>query len=393
MTHKFKLIPFCFMVWFVLTCGYAVDHKMANREKRIDDHLLKRVGKGDCPGIQYSVTTSKGLIYSSSAGLADIGNNQPLAKDSHMMIHSMTKTFTAAAILRLADKGKLSLDDPARKYLPYIPYDERVTIRNLLAQTSGIPDPIPLRWVHTAEEDDSFDEDRVLREILKKHSELNFEPGKKYAYSNISYWLLGKIVEKASGVSYKEYMASEIFKKLNIPDSEMGFSIPDGTKHVKGYLWKFSFFNLLKTFLLDSKFFGKYEGDWLHVRDHYLNGPPFGGIVSNAESVSVFLRDQLRNDSVLFSKDTKVLFYQQQNNNAGKPVEMSLGWHIQFLNGNRYYFKEGGGAGFHSEMRIYPELGIATVAISNDTEFNARTFLNETDVEFFPSEISRQSAE
>ncbi len=72
---------------------------------------------------------------------------------------------------------------------------------------------------------------------------------------------------------------------------------------------------------------------------------------------------------------------------------MSLGWHIQFLNGNRYYFKEGGGGGFHSEMRIYPELGIATVAISNDTEFNARTFLNETDVEFFPSEISRQSAE
>ncbi len=186
-----------------------------------------------------------------------------------------------------------------------------------MAQTSGIPDPIPLRWVHTAEEDDSFDEDRVLREILKKHSKLNFEPGKKYAYSNISYWLLGKIVEKVSGVSYKEYMASEIFKKLNIPDSEMGFSIPDGTKHVKGYLWKFSFFNLLKIFLLDSKFFGKYEGDWLH--DHYLNGPPFGGIVSNAESVSVFLRDQLRNDSVLFSRIRRFCFTSSKTTTRENP--------------------------------------------------------------------------
>ncbi len=388
MTRKFKLISLFFVVWFIVTCS-PVGHKIVDREKRIHDHLLKRAGKNDCPGIQYSVTTSKGLIYSSSVGSADIEGNVPLAKDSQMMLHSMTKTFTAAAVLRLIDKGKLSLDDPARKYLPYIPYDERVTIRNLLSQTSGIPDPIPLRWVHTAKEDDSFDENRILREILEGHSKLNFEPGKKYAYSNISYWLLGKIVEKVSGVPYKEYMISEIFKKLNISDSEMGFLIPTGTKHVKGYLRKFSFFNLLKIFLLDSKFFGKYEGDWLHVRDHYLNGPPFGGIVSNAESVSVFLRDQLRNDSVLFSKDTKDLFYQQQNDNTGKPVEMSLGWHIRSLNGNRYYFKEGGGAGFHSEMRIYPELRIATVAISNNTEFNTRDFLNETDPEFFSSETPR----
>ncbi|MBW0432624.1 beta-lactamase family protein [Leptospira yasudae] len=347
------------------------------------EYLLKQTGTGGNPGLQYAVTSPEKLIYSSSAGLADIQENVLLAENSLMMIHSMTKTFTAAAVLHLVDEGKIFLDEPARKYLPYIPYDERVTIRRLLSQTSGIPDPIPLSWVHTAEEESSFDEDRALREILEKYSKLNFEPGKKYAYSNISYWILGKIVEKVSGISYKEYMVSEIFNKLNIPKTRIGFAIPDGPKHVKGYLRKFSFLNLFKSFLLDSKFFGKYEGNWLHVRDHYLNGPAFGGVVSNAESVVVFLRDQLRDESVLFSKETKLLFFQPQKNNEGKPVGMSLGWHIRSLNGERYYFKEGGGGGFHSEMRIYPDRRIGTVVISNDTEFDARDFLNETDPEFF----------
>ncbi|AXR63230.1 serine hydrolase domain-containing protein [Leptospira mayottensis] len=383
MIYRFESILICLVVLFVFTCNLTTNRRIMDKEERMRNYLLKYAGNGCNPGLQYAVTSPRELLYSSSVGSADIVGNVPLTKESQMMIHSMSKTFTAVAVLQLIDQGKLFLDDSARRYLPYIPYDEKVTIRHLLAQTSGIPDPIPLSWVHTAQEDGSFDEDRALREILEKYSKLNFEPGKRYSYSNISYWLLGKIVEKISGVSYKEYMTSKIFKKLNLSESEMGFSIPIGPRHVKGYLRKFSFLNLFKSFLLDSKFFGEYEGNWLHIRDHYLNGPSFGGIISNAESISFFLRDQLSEESVLFSHNVKSLFYQPQNDNQGNSVEMSLGWHIRSLNGNRYYFKEGGGGGFHSEMRIYPDRGIATVVISNDTEFNTRDFLNETDPEFF----------
>jgi hypothetical protein len=145
---------------------------------------------------------------------------------------------------------------------------------------------------------------------------------------------------------------------------------------------KWSFLNLFKSFVIDSKFLGEYEDGWLHINDHYLNGPSFGGVVSTARAIGIFLQDQLRDTSRLFPSQTKALFFEQQRNNDGEPVEMTLGWHIGGGNSGRYFFKEGGGGGFHCEMRIYPVQGIASVVIANNTSFDADAFLNTVDKEF-----------
>ncbi len=380
---KFLLIISIVFISFFLSCGAAMNYNIKERDARIQDNINNRLISKNFPGIQYIVISADSTIFNYNAGLFDIKAKKPVETKTTMMIYSMTKTFTAAAILQLADKNIISLDDPVSKYVANIPYGNQVTIRHLLSQTSGIPNPIPLKWVHLVEENKKYDEDSALQKLLNENSKLDFSPGKKYAYSNLSYWLLGKIIEKSAGISYSEYMRNNIFQKLNISSNEIDFIIPLESNHSKAYLKKWSFFDLFKSFFIESKYLGEYEDGWLHIKNHYLNGLPFGGIISTARAVSIFLQDQLRNESVLFSKKNKNLFYEQQKNNDGELIEMSLGWHINTIGNNKYYFKEGGGAGFHSEMRIYPSQKIATVVIANNTSFDVKEFLNNVDREFF----------
>ena len=88
---------------------------------------------------------------------------------------------------------------------------------------------------------------------------------------------------------------------------------------------------------------------------------------------------ELRAESTLFGQVSKRLLETQQTDNEGKTIPMTLGWQVGEIHGSVYYFKEGGGGGFHSEMRIYPTKGIASVVMANDTEFNSTKFLNRVD--------------
>ena len=375
-------ISFSSILLLVTGCQSVMNNAIQNRTTRVKDFIRREHESNEFPGIQYLVLNADSTLFTYAGGSADIAAARPAQENTTLMIYSMSKTITAAAILQLVEQGKISLHDPITKYLTSIPYGKEVTIRHLLSQTSGIANPIPLRWVHLVEEHPQFDEQTALQQTVKENAELDFVPGEKYAYSNISYWLLGHVIAKASGNRYEDYVRQNIFRRLNIPASEIDFVIPSRQNHAKGYLPKWSFLNFLKSFVIDSKFVGEYENGWLHINDHYLNGPSFGGIVASARAVGVFLQDQLQDSSELFTRQTKRLFFEQQKNNSGELVDMTLGWHIGKSNGVRYFFKEGGGGGFHSEMRVYPDEGIASVVIANNTSFDAKGFLNAVDKEF-----------
>ena len=378
-----RMISFPIFLLLFSGCQSAMNYAIKDRNARVQDFINRRFESNDFPGIQYLVLNPDSTVFGYSRGWADIAAQRRVEAYTTMMIYSMSKTITAAAVLQLIGLGKISLDDPVTKYLNNIPYGNEVTIRHLLSQTSGIPNAIPLKWVHLAEEHSTFNEKAALTRILTENSELDFQPGKKYGYSNISYWLLGQVIETASGSTYEDYVRQNIFQRLNLSRDEIDFVIPSSQNHSKGYLPKWSFLNLFKSFVIDSKFIGDYESGWLHIKDHYLNGPAFGGIVCTAHSIGVFLQDQLRDSSQLFAQHTKNLFFEQQKNSDGDPIEMTLGWHIGTTDTAKYFFKEGGGGGFHCEMRIYPAYGIASVVIANNTSFNVKDFLNIVDKEFF----------
>jgi CubicO group peptidase (beta-lactamase class C family) len=335
------------------------------------------------PGIQYLAVDARRTLYECAAGWANVAGQKRMEQGTTMMLYSMSKTFTAAAALQLVESGRIGLDEQVRIYLPGIPYGDALTVRHLLSQTSGIPNPVPLKWVHLVEEHAGFDEQAALSEVMQRHGRLKFPPGAKYGYSNIAYWLLGKIIEQAAGTTFRDYLRKNVFDRLGMPPSEIDVVIPSPAHHAQGYIPRFSLLGLFKGFLLDARFFGDYEGRWFRIQDHYLNGPAFGGIAASGRMVAAFLRDQLQELSVLFGSGVRRLFYEQQKNNAGAPVTMSLGWHIGSAKGKRYYFKEGGGGGFHGEIRIYPDAGIASVVLGNSAAFPATTVLAALDGKLF----------
>lgn len=353
-----------------------------SRAKTPTKDLLDSYCKTAVPGLQYRVVDVHQAIFEYAGGLADIRNQKPMEANTTQMAYSMTKTFTAAAILQLVERGELGLDDGINRYLQNPPYSDKITIRHLISHTAGIPNPIPLRWVHMADDHEHFDEDAALAKVLQDNAKLRSQPGEKYAYSNIGYWLLGKIIEGVTQRPYTEYMREYVLKPLGLEVHQMDFIVHEPSNHAKGYLGKYSFMNLVKGLVTDRNVWGPNEGKWIQVKSNYVNGPAFGGLIGAAKAFSCFLQDQLRERSVLFSQAAKQLFYTQQRNMRGEFIEMTLGWHMGELQGVRYFFKEGGGGGFHCEMRLYPAGGFASVIMVNSTEFNSNKILSSLDQAF-----------
>jgi len=343
--------------------------------------IVTAMAPGDGPGIQYVVVDKTGVVYEHSTGLADVENKTAMTLRHTMAAFSMTKTLTAIAILQLAEQGKLDIDAPVAKYVKH-PYDQEVTIRQLVNHTSGIANPIPLRWVHLAKDQQSFNEHAALQAVLAKNSKPNTPPGEKHGYSNINYWLLGNVIEAASGQDYSAYSRQNIFQRLRLSPDEIDFTYSATSPHAKGYLAKYSFMNLVKGFVTNREVWGNYEGNWLHIKDVYVNGPAFGGAIGTARAFSVILQDLLADRPGLLNEISKKLLFKPQKTRSGKETGMTLGWHIGNIDGTRYYYKEGGGAGFHSEMRVYPSKGLATVIMTNQTSFNSRSALSKLDKAF-----------
>ena len=330
------------------------------------------------PGIQYLILDRERTIFEYNGGWADIANRRPVNASTTMMAYSMSKTITAVAVLQLAAAGKLQLDNVIDRYIDSHPYGPGITIRQLLTHTSGIPNPIPLSWIHAPDAHDNFQERLELDSVMRKHPRLAFAPGTKFGYSNIGYWLLGPIVERASGESFTKHVRRNILAPLGIAPQELDYAIFSNGEHAHGYLEKYSFLNLIKRFVVAPKWIDRYEGRWLHIRDHYLNGPAFGGLVGTSRGFGKFLQDQLDGQSRLLDGQTRELLFEPQHIDAGKHIPMTLGWHIDRRSANPFFYKEGGGGGFHCMMRVYRKSGIAAIVMTNATQFDVRRLLDST---------------
>ena len=177
--------------------------------------------------------------YIKTSGFSNAGKHVNNSINTCYYTGSVTKQFTATAVMQLKEQGKLSLDDTLKKYFPSYKYADKITVRNLLTMTSGIKNYV-LRY---NEEDDyiylqpdlenKISEDNSENEIKEKivnwilSQDLNFEPDTEYSYSDSNYYLLGKVIEKASGKTYEKYISENILKPLGLSCS--GFT---GSEHL-----------------------------------------------------------------------------------------------------------------------------------------------------------------
>lgn len=344
--------------------------------------LQSLVDKGAAPGLQYVALDRNGTVASCAVGWADVAQRRPMTPLTTLMAYSMSKTVTAIAVLQVVQDGRVALDAPAAQYLPASPawpFDASVSVRELLAHTGGLPNPIPLRWVHAASEHARFDECAALADVLRRHGHQAAAPGTKFAYSNIGYWLLGAIVEHVTGAPFARHVTERIFEPLGLSPREAGFAVADEAGHATGYLERWSLANIFGRWLIDRTLLGPYDGTWRRIGGHYPNGPAFGGIVGTASAFGRVLQDQLQPHSALLSDATRMGLYEVQSTRGGSAVPMTLGWHVRTVNDAPVFYKEGGGGGFRCLMRLCPARGLGSVLMSNATNLAVWSCLDEAD--------------
>lgn len=360
-----------------ITAAEAVQPDADARARHMLDQLI---ADEETPGLQYLFVSADAVLFSYNAGMANRVDRVPVTDRTTFNAFSVTKTFTAAAILQLAEQGKLDLDQPIAKYLDRFPYARSPTIRETLSHTGGFPNPIPLTWVHRADEHAAFDRTKFLIEVLDKHSSLKSEPGEKFAYSNVGYLLLGAVIEKVSGQPYTDYVEQHLIGPLKLRNGEsLAFTIPQPDLHARGYIERWSWLNAALGFFIDrDRFLDAKSGRWLQFRNFYANGAAYGGLVGNARGFARYLQALLKPNGVL-TPASRALLFAPAHTRDGAVLPNSLGWYIGTLQGETYYAHSGGAAGYYCEIRLYPRLNRASVVMLNRTAISSLHLLDRID--------------
>ena len=181
----------------------------------IDNYVRQEMRAVRAPGAAIAIVHGDHIVHARGFGQAD-PSGKVITRDTPFILGSMTKSFTALAIMQLVEAGRLALDDPVQGYLPWFHVRDRkasarITIRHLLNQTSGLPKSAGLLLIKGASATTQRDQTRLLA-----RARLHHPPGEGFEYSNANYWLLGLVIERVTGGPYDSYIRREIFAPLGM---------------------------------------------------------------------------------------------------------------------------------------------------------------------------------
>lgn len=217
-----RFLVFALISSLAATCAAQstpTDKTEAKPEAKVDA-LFAHLDTTVSPGCALSVIRDHKIIYERGYGMADLDHNVPITPTTVFHVASMSKQFTASSILLLAQEGKLSLDDPARKYVPELPdFGTPVTIRELLHHTSGLRDQWDLLDLSGWRISQDLITDADVLYVVSHQKELNFPPNTRYLYSNTGFTILAQIVARVSGQSLRDFTTARIFAPLGMKNT------------------------------------------------------------------------------------------------------------------------------------------------------------------------------
>ena len=324
--------------------------------------------KNHFPGYSFGIVVDGKLVYSASSGYADIAKKIPATAQSMFRIASMSKSFTAMAILKLRDEGKLKLDDPVYLYIPELKNQQLtadapvITIRNLLSHSAGFPEDNPWgdRQLAKTEAD--------LISLYKKGISFSTDPGLYYEYSNLGFATLGYIIHKVSGLPYGEYIDKNIWQPLGMKAAWEYAAIPSN-ELAHGYRWLNE--NWREETLLHDGIYGA-----------------MGGMITSVESFSKYVALHLSawpprddNETGPVKRSSVREMHQPWRFNTilpdykfpdGRNCAIALGYcyglgFTKDCEGRTMIAHSGGLPGFGSNWRIFPEYGIGVILFANVT--------------------------
>jgi CubicO group peptidase (beta-lactamase class C family) len=386
---------FCLLLLFVLvqfigksqstvlnsTTAFADSGRLQKIKKVLPliDGLYKAyAAKIHSPGFVYGVVVDGMLIGSGQTGFLDVEKKTPASAQSAFRIASMSKSFTAMAVLQLRDAGKLRLDDPVSLYIPafqsraYPAADApAVTIRHLLTHAAGFPEDNPWGDRQLAKSD------KELLELVKKGISYSHVPGVAYEYSNLGFALLGHIIQNVSGQPFQQYITEHILKPLGMTHTYWEYSRVPAATLAHGFRW-------LNNQWIEQPML--HDGAW----------GAMGGLITTIEDFSRYMTLHLsawppRNDKespVLKRSSLREMHHPWNFGSlnagytypSGRPCATAsayaygLRW-LKDCEGRVSVGHSGGLPGFGSNWQILPDYGIGVVCFSNVT-YAPTTYIN-----------------
>lgn len=346
----------CLALFFLLICILSIaqtnqDSLARGREPDRDleksmDSLLSSQFTPTEPGISVLVAQKGQIVYRKAFGSANLELTVPLSTGMVFNLASITKQFTAVAILQLLEQGRISLHDSLQKFIPDFPSKgHTITIEHLLTHTSGIKDYLQLNYSGQNMERWDFTPKQVIDSF--KNYPLNFTPGTRFSYSNSGYFLLGYIIEKLTGKRYQNYIMDNLLKPLGLThtcfDSD-GNIIPG---RVNGYRKE------------DAGF--KNADYWSPTIEYAA-----GGLISNVDDLLKW-HNGLYSYQVLKKETLQKAFIPFQLAD-GTTTGYGYGWFVKTSNGIQSIEHEGGLPGFKTNEIYYPaeDLFIAILCNNGD---------------------------
>ena len=347
---KYALLAITLLLLYSPGTSYA-----QNLESEIDS-LLQEKYPPNAPGGTFLIAKKGNIIYKKAFGLSNLELDVPMEPDNVFEIGSMTKQFTAVAILMLMEQGQLNLDDDITRFIPDYPANgHKITIHHLLTHTSGIKDFTRIKGLNEISKKDLTPSELI---DFFKNENVDFFPGEQFKYNNSGYVILGYIIETISGQPYADFVEEHIFNVLNMNASQYA-------SHSK---------------VIQNRASGYHDRDgYINCREVSFTLPYSSGSLMSTVNDMFIWQEAIKNNLLISEETTEKAFTNYTLNN-GEAIHYGYGWHIKTVNG--IPVREHGGSifGFKSMGVYLPDEDIYVIGLNN-CDCNS------------PTEITRKIAE
>ena len=332
---------------------------------------------GTVPSISVAVVHEAAEPWVASTGLADLRARRPASPATAYCWFSMTKIVTATAVMQLAGLGRLDLDDAVSRYVPGLPpsrSDEPMTVSHLLGHSAGLSNPLPVRWVHPAG-GPGPDPAAFLAQRLRRQRRLKGTPGERARYSNVGFLVLGEVIATASGQPYQAFVRDEILRPLGMSRTDFGYTPAVAGDAATGYHRRRGIGAAAMELLLPRWVLGARVGQYRQLHRFVLDGSAYGGLIGPVEDAARFVAAHVGGSA---SGAVRLLGLEgvtamQTRQARGRALDVGLGWyrrHSDRPTGEHYWEHLGGGAGFWTMMRVYPDRRVGLVTMGNATTYD-----------------------
>lgn len=370
------ITAFLITIFRCTTPGQTIKNESKDFQE-IETFLQSLIDTGGIPGIAIAITKGEEVVYTRAFGVSDMKTKEKLEPRHIFHIASVSKTFTATAVMQLYEKGKIDIDKPLITYLPYFKLDDEryktITIKQMLNHTSGMPDVEDYEWEKAVADEGAAE--RYVRSLTDK--KLISSPGTEYHYSNIAFDIMADLIAKVSGMPFEKYVKDNILIPLEM--NESSFYFPE-----------------IKKSLRTSPHIGSpprvnsvYPYNRMHAPSSTLNT----NVLEMTHWLIANMNSGKYKDTRILSHDTlQMMMTPTIIINNDRDIAMGLSWFIYPYKGLINYEHGGSDLGYKSIMTLIPEIKIGIIILCNLEEirmYDTRNKVRDILLTIYEKEITQ----